>query len=269
MLGAIIGDIAGSRFERRNIKTKEFELLHPGCRFTDDTVMTLAVGSALTYCMQLGTASREKALEYLPGAAIDAMRSLGNRYPNAGYGGSFYRWLQASDPKPYNSYGNGAAMRVSGCGFAAVSVEDAQDLADKVTAVTHNHPEGLRGARATASAVFLARKGYTKEEIRSYVREHFYAIDFTLDEIRPTYSFNVSCQGSVPQALEAFFESTGYEDAIRNAISIGGDSDTIAAIAGGIAEAYYGIPADIAQKGKTYLTPDLMRILEAFREMFQ
>jgi len=253
VLGAIIGDIAGSRFEWRNHKSKEFELFTDLCRPTDDSVMTLAIAKALL---------EDKAE---PGsAAVRCMQQLGRKYPMAGYGGSFARWLASDDPRPYNSWGNGAAMRVSPCGFAAETVEEAAALSKAVTQVTHNHPEGLKGAEAVAAAVFLARTGSSRADIRDYIEAHYYRIDFTLDELRADYRFDVSCQGSVPQALEAFFESTGFEDAIRNAVSIGGDSDTIAAITGGIAEAYYGIPADLRQQAERFLDGFQQKILRDF-----
>ena len=260
MIGAMIGDIVGSRFEWDNIKTKEFELFTPDCSFTDDSVMTLAVAQAILKC--------GGDLDALEHEAVACMRELGKRYPLAGYGGRFTMWLLSKNPKPYNSFGNGSAMRVSPCGFAAKTLDEAIAMADAVTAVTHNHPEGLKGAEATAAAIFLARSGKTKEEIRAHIEQHYYRLDFTLDEIRPTYTFDVSCQGSVPQALEAFFESTDFEDAIRNAISIGGDSDTIAAITGGIAEAYYGVPEEIHDRALTFLDDIQMEILISFREKY-
>ncbi len=257
MIGAIIGDIVGSRFEWDNIKTKAFELFTPDCSFTDDSVMTLAVAQAiLNSGGDLDTLERE---------AVACMRALGKRYPLAGYGGKFTMWLLSKNPKPYNSFGNGSAMRVSPCGFAAKTLDEAIAMADAVTAVTHNHPEGLKGAEATAAAIFLARSGKTKEEIRAHIEQHYYRLDFTLDEIRPTYTFDVSCQGSVPQALEAFFESESFEDAIHNAISIGGDSDTIAAITGGIAEAFYGVPEELLDRALTFLDDTQMEILCAFK----
>ncbi len=268
MLGAIIGDIAGSRFEWHNIKTKEFTLFHESCRFTDDSVMTLAVASALTRCVKENASSAEAGFENAGPFAVEEMQKFGRLYPNAGYGGMFARWLKAKAPQPYGSYGNGAAMRVSPCGFAAATLRQALELAERVTCVTHNHPEGLRGAGAVAAAIFLARTGSAKEEIRRYVEENYYRLDFTLDAIRPTYKFDVTCQGSVPQALQAFFESNGFEDAIRSAISIGGDSDTVAAITGGIAEAYYGVPARLAETAKTYLTARQLSVLEAFYACF-
>ena len=262
MLGAIIGDIAGSRFEWHNIKKKEFELLTSigRCRPTDDSIMTLAVAKAILNCA--GDYS------HLKKQAISCMQELGQKYPHAGYGGSFRKWIYANNPQPYKSWGNGAAMRVSACGFAAKSLDEAKALSKTVTEVTHNHPEGIKGAEATAVAIYLARTGKSLLEIRDYIVANQYKIDFTLDSIRPTYSFDVSCQGSVPQAFEAFFESTGFEDAIRNAISIGGDSDTIAAITGGVAEAYYGIPIDLRRHALTFLDRTQLDLLKEFETKY-
>lgn len=262
MLGALIGDIAGSRFEWHNIKTKDFELLTAvgRCRPTDDSIMSLAIAKAILNCKGDYT--------NLDRQAVSCMQELGRRYPHAGYGGKFYKWINADAPHPYNSLGNGAAMRVSPCGFAAFSLDEAISLARAVTKVTHNHPEGMKAAEATSAAIFLARSGKSMLEIRDYIEANYYKIDFTLDSIRPTYSFDVTCQGSVPQAFEAFFESTGFEDAIRNAISIGGDSDTIAAIAGGIAEAYYGIPANLRMHALTFLDKTQLDILNAFEARY-
>jgi type I restriction enzyme M protein len=262
MLGAIVGDIAGSRFEWRNRKSKHFTLLshEKGCRPTDDSIMTLAVAQAIMNCGG-DYASLERE-------TVSCMQTLGRRYPRAGYGGRFRRWIREEDPQPYNSYGNGAAMRVSPCGFAASSLDEAIGLARTVTAVTHNHPEGIKAAEAVSAAVYLARTGMGMPELRDYIEENYYRIDFTLDAIRPSYRFDVTCQGSVPQAFEAFFESTGFEDAIRNAISIGGDSDTIAAIAGGLAEAYYGVPLELRVQVLTFLDSTLLGILNAFEAKF-
>lgn len=260
MLGAIIGDIVGSRFEWQNHKSKEFELLTKECFVTDDTVMTLAVAKALLESWPGFDDLSEKAVRY--------MRELGRMYPDCGYGARFEQWLLSHDPEPYNSCGNGAAMRVSACGWAARSLEEVKKLSKAVTEVTHNHPEGLKGAEATAAAVFLARTGASMPEIRSYITAHYYPIDFTLDEIRDSYAFDEFCQGTVPQALEAFFESTGFEDALRNAVSIGGDSDTIAAIAGSVAEAYYGIPTCLRARAMKYLDGRLMKILLDFEAQY-
>lgn len=194
------------------------------------------------------------------------MQIVGQNYPHCGYGSTFINWIFCENPEPYYSYGNGAAMRISPVGFVANSLEEVKELSKKVTEVSHNHPEGIKGAEATAVAIFMARNGSTKEEIKEYINQNYYPMDFTLDEIRDSYQFDVSCQGSIPQALMAFFESNDFEDAIRNAISIGGDSDTIAAICGGIAEAYYGIPDSIRNEALTYLDENLLMILDRFEK---
>ncbi|HRS87632.1 MAG TPA: ADP-ribosylglycohydrolase family protein [Syntrophales bacterium] len=250
MIGAIAGDIIGSVYEGRGIKTKDFPLFHPRCRFTDDTVLTVAVADAI-----LG------GTPYM-----ESVRRIARRYPRAGYGGSFRQWLHAADPRPYNSWGNGSAMRVSPVGFAFATEDDVLAQAKATAEITHNHPEGIKGAQATALAVFLARTGTDKEGIRSRIAAMFgYDLDRTLAEIRPSYSFDVSCQGTVPEAIVAFLESQSYEDAVRNAISLGGDSDTLACITGAIAEAFYGgIPDWIRNKVKELLTPDLWSVTERF-----
>ena len=265
MLGAIIGDIVGSRFEWDNCKSKIFTFFskEKGCFFTDDSVMTVAVARSLLDCR--GDFRDYDKLSLL---AVHNMQQLGRLYPDRGYGGHFEVWLNSEDPRPYNSWGNGSAMRVSPCGLAAKSLEEAVKLSKAVTLVTHNHPEGIKGAEATAVAVFLAKSGYKIPEIRDYITANYYDIDFRLGDIRADYTFDVSCQGSVPQALEAFFESTGFEDAVRNAISIGGDSDTIAAITGGIAEAYYGIPEDLRSEALTYLDENLKSVINKFEEAY-
>ena len=270
MIGAIIGDIAGSRFEWHNRKSKRFTLMkgrsesrHPCC-FTDDTVMTLALAEAILKWREGGGGSYAA----LSGEAIRRMQDFGRRYPGAGYGGAFRRWLGDEDPQPYNSWGNGAAMRVSACGWAGRTLDEVKAMSRAVTEVTHNHPEGIKGAEATAVATFLARTGKSKDEIHAVVVRDYYPLGFTLDEIRPTYEFDVSCQGSVPQALEAFFESTSFEDAIRNAISIGGDSDTIGAICGAVAGAFYGVPDDIRAKAETFLDEPLRQTLHNFEQVF-
>ena len=227
MLGAIIGDIVGSRFEWNNIKTKDFEFFTDKCEPTDDSIMTLAIAKAIL--------ESKKQTDKLPELTVKYMKELGRKYPNAGYGGHFGYWIRSDNSEPYNSFGNGSAMRVSACAFAADSLEEAIRLSQAVTEVTHNHLEGLKGAEATTVAIYMARTGSTIPEIKDYINKNYYKIDYTLDDIRDTYEFNETCQDTVPQSLEAFFESTDFEDAIRNAISIGGDSDTLAAITGGIA----------------------------------
>ncbi len=260
MLGAIIGDIAGSRFEWHNLKSKDFELLTHRCRPTDDSIMTFAIAqSVFSFSGDMDELSRN---------AIKQMQIFGQKYPDAGYGGKFYNWIFAENPQPYNSWGNGSAMRVSPCAWAAATLDDALAMSDAVTKVTHNHPEGMKGARAVTTAVFMARNGSNMLDIRDVIHRDYYPMNFTLDQIRLDYRFDVSCQGSVPQAIEAFLESTSFEDTIRNAISIGGDSDTIAAIAGSIAEAYYGIPADIRNHALTFLDETQLGILNAFERKY-
>lgn len=203
MLGAIIGDIAGSRFEWNNIKSKEFDLLTYRCEPTDDSIMTLAVAKALLESKDDYRVLTDKTIKW--------MQTLGRKYPHAGYGGNFHKWLLSDSPKPYNSYGNGAAMRGSPCAYVASSMDEAKLLARIVTEVTHNHAEGIKGAEAVTVAIYMALHGSNLLEIQDYINANYYHITFKLDDIRPTYTFDVSCQGSVPQALEAFFESTDYE----------------------------------------------------------
>lgn len=260
MLGAIIGDIVGSRFEWNNIKTKEFEFLTYKCFFTDDTVMSLAIAKAIM--------ESEEDYSNLSGKAVQYMQEIGRLYPGSGYGTGFNKWITSNNPQPYNSYGNGAAMRVSACGIVARSIEEAKILSEKVTAVTHNHPEGIKGAEATAVAIYLAKKGKSILEIRDYIDKNYYKMNFTLNSVRESYEFNETCQDTVPQAIMAFFESNSFEDAIRNAISIGGDSDTLAAITGSIAEAYYGIPTDIRKHAITFLDETLLKILIDFENKY-
>ena len=236
MYGALAGDIAGSIYEFNNIKTKEFNLyVEPRLRFTDDSVMTIAVAKSLWDTM-------EDNYEGLNESLIKNMHEIGKRYPYCGYGNRFYNWIMFDGTKPYYSYGNGSAMRVSECGWVGNSLNEVLKLADITASVTHNHPEGIKGAQAIAACIYLARNDWTKEDIRKYVEENFYDMDFKLDDIRNSYKFEVSCQKSVPQAIESFLESFSFDDALKNAISIGGDSDTLAAMAGSIAEAYYGVP---------------------------
>ena len=257
MLGAIVGDIIGSAYEFNNTKRKEFHLFTPKSKFTDDTVMTLAVARWLC-------GDKEHRKETL----VRHMQELGRRYPTAGYGGSFMRWLYNPEPQPYNSYGNGSAMRVSPVAFYAHSLQEALGLAKISAEVTHNHSEGIKGAQAIASSIYLARHGATKEEIKSYVEEQFhYDLSQQLDDIRPTYSYDMSCQHTVPQALLAFLEGANFEEVIRSAVSIGGDSDTIAAMAGGIAQAFYVIPKKLSSYCYALLTPELRGVLNDFEDL--
>lgn len=258
MLGAIIGDVIGSIYEHNNIKTKEFELINVNCRFTDDTILTLAVAQGL---MKSNINNEESVKSNVRDSIIEICTS----YPNAGYGGRFRKWLQSQDHTSYNSYGNGSAMRVSPVAWVSDDLDMVLRLAKNTAEVTHNHPEGIKGAQAVATAILLARQNKNIEKIREYIEENFYGLDFTLDEIRESYTFDVSCQGSVPQAIVAFLESISFEDAIRNAISIGGDSDTIAAIAGSIAEAYYGVPDYLKNWALGKLDNRLRAIVEEFR----
>ena len=254
MLGAIIGDIVGSIYEWNNIKTKSFPLFSEKRFFTDDTVMTVAVAEAL---LNGGT----------PDDFIDSMKKIGRLYPNSGYGGHFISWLFSNDCEPYNSWGNGAAMRVSPCGWYAKSLDEAETLAEISASVTHNHPEGIKGAQATTAAIYLALTENSKPEIKSYIESKYgYDLNRTLDEIRPIYQFNETCQETVPEAIIAFVESNDFEDAIRNAISLGGDSDTLAAITGSIAEAAYGVPTDIEERALGYLDVTLFDVYKHWKE---
>ncbi|MGA1875984.1 MAG: ADP-ribosylglycohydrolase family protein [bacterium] len=250
MIGAIAGDIIGSVYEYQEIKTKEFPLFDPRCSFTDDSVLTIAVAKAILYGQSYS----------------ETIRDLGRRYPEAGYGSSFIQWLFSSDPQPYNSWGNGSAMRVSPIGFAFDTMEAVLREAGGSAEISHNHPEEIKGAQAAALAVFLARTTKDKQSIKTEVMSRFgYNLNRTVEDIRPAYSLDISCQGTVPEAIIAFMDSDSYEDAIRNAISLGGDSDTLACITGGIAEAYYGpVPEFILEKVKQVLTRELWDITEAF-----
>lgn len=249
MLGAMIGDIVGSIYKWHNIKTIDFEFFKPVCSFTDDTVLTAATAQALM-------TNRDYAKTY---------QDFARRYPGRGYGGNFSQWIWMDNPQPYGSWGNGSAMRVSPVGFAFNTVDEVLLEAKRSAIVTHNHPEGIKGAQATALSILLARQGKDKSAIRKEITDRFgYDLDRTLNVIRPGYKFDVSCQGSVPEAILAFLESDGYEDAIRLAVSLGGDSDTIACITGGIAEAFYGLPYAIAEKGKRFLTKEFIGIVEDF-----
>jgi len=263
MLGAVCGDIAGSVYEWHNIKHKPDKLINENCFFTDDTVMTVAVAEALAESLaQLGEErlNTKGAEALIKQKLTQKMQLFGRRYPRAGYGGSFVNWLISSAPAPYNSWGNGSAMRASYAGWAAVSLEEAEKLGELSAAVTHNHPEGIKGAAATAGCIYLARQGASKSEIESYAKG-YYDLSFTLDSIRAAYSFDVSCQGSVPQAIRAFLEAEDFEDAVKLAISIGGDSDTIAAIAGSIAEGMWGVPEHFARKALAKLDGFLLESL--------
>jgi ADP-ribosylglycohydrolase len=254
MLGAIAGDVIGSVHEAAATKTKRFRLFTPESCFTDDTVLTIAVAECI-----------------LDGADyVNAFHKYFRRYPNAGYGGSFALWAETRRREPYNSWGNGSAMRVSPIGFAFDDLPTVLAEAERCAAVTHNHPEGIKGAQATATAILLARQGHDKPAIQEYVERTFgYDLSTPLAKIRRTYLFDVSCQGSVPQALRAFLEADDFEDAVRNAISLGGDADTMACIAGGVAEAFYrGVPPAIAADVADRLGDRLRDVVERFYRKF-
>lgn len=262
MYGAILGDIIGSPFEfDRGDKTKDFKLFSRRSHFTDDSVMTLAVGEAL---LKVGQDATVKEIE---DAVISSMQSWGRRYPHAGYGGYFRRWLTAHHPEPYNSFGNGSAMRVSAAGWLYDSLEKTRTVAKATANVTHNHPEGIKGAEATASAIFMARNGSSKEEIKKYIENEFhYDLNRTLDEIRPSFHMDETCQKTVPEAIIAFLEATDFEDAIRNAVSLGGDTDTLGAITGSIAEAYYRIPEWLMTECRKRINKDMRVVLDDFND---
>jgi ADP-ribosylglycohydrolase len=254
MIGAIAGDIIGSVYEWAPIKTKEFELFSEDCFFTDDSILTIALADSI----MTGTPYAEN------------LKRFYSLYPSGGYGGRFAVWAASADMAPYGSYGNGAAMRISPVGFAYDNLETVLKKAKEFTEVTHNHPEGIKGGQATAAAIFLARSGGAKDEIRKYIETRFgYDLSMHVDDIRPDYGFNGSSQGTVPQAIVSFLDSIGFEDAIRNAVSLGGDSDTLACITGGIAQAFYGgVPGHIEKKVYTILDKRLGEITRRFMERY-
>lgn len=260
IIGAICGDIIGSTREFNPIKTKNFQLLEINSTFTDDTILTLAIAKWLT-----------DDKNYSQKTLIKNMQELTRLYPNAGYGGSFSKWIISDNPQPYNSWGNGSAMRVSPVAWITSSLDKTEELAKISAIVTHNAPEGVVGAQATASAIYLARTGESKREIKTYIEDKYhYNLSRKIDDIRPTYTFEVSCQKSVPEAIISFLESDSYIDSIRNAISLGGDADTQSAIAGSIAAAYYkdGVPEKIANKCINILSDDLQEILNNFNDTY-
>ena len=253
LFGAIIGDIAGSVYEFANIRSKNFPFMTDRCYITDDSCMSIAVASAIKQW-------REQGGE-LSQITADTMRVVGKAYPNKGYGGMFLEWLNDPTMGPYNSWGNGAAMRVSAAGWFGENIAEVKRLSYLVTSPTHDHIEGIKGAEAVAIAIFMARNGHIKDDIAEYIRNNYYPTCDCLADLQEYYDWDSSCQGTVPPALQCFFESTDFEDAIRNAISIGGDSDTIAAITGSVAEAYYGIPPELIDHAKTYIPDDLLEIV--------
>ena len=253
MIGAIAGDVIGSVYEGTGFKGRDFPLWHPRSRFTDDTVLTAAVAEHLLTGEDL----------------VDLFHRAVAAHPDAGYGGTFVQWATQRRREPYGSWGNGSAMRVSPVGFAAASIAEAMTMAEATAAVTHDHPEGIRGAQAVAVAVVTARTGGDGDGIRSaVVREVGYDLDFTLDEIRPTYGFDVSCGGSVPQAIVAALEADDFEGAVRNAVSLGGDADTMASIAGAIAQGAHGVPPEIRERTLGYLDGHLTSVVEAFEARY-
>ena len=272
MYGAILGDIVGSRFEFNNLKSKDFEFITKDSEITDDSIMTIAIKKVLDeysidrFKFQKSPDIDSKEFRYkFEKDIIIAMRAFGRKYPNGGYGGHFYDWLFSEDSNliysPYNSCGNGSAMRVSSVINFAETLEEAETLAMLTAEVTHNHPEGIRGAQAIAGAGFLLKAGSSKEDVKKYIEHKYYDLNFTLDGIRKSYSFYETCQDSVPQAIVAFLESNSLEDAIRNSVSIGGDSDTIACIAGALAEAFYGITEKQKKMVNDKLPEDLKEIM--------
>lgn len=254
MVGAIAGDVIGSVYEHHHIKTTDFPLFHKYSRFTDDTVLTIAIADAI-----LNRTDYAKSLKI-----------FGRKYPDAGYGSAFLTWIFEPESQPYNSWGNGSAMRVSPIGFAFSTIETVLSEAKKSAEVSHNHPEGIKGAQAAACAIFLARTGESKENIRQKISERFgYNLKRTIDDIRPLYNFDASCQGSVPEAIIAFLDSDSYEDAVRKAVSLGGDSDTLACIAGGISQAFYKkIPTEIIMEIRKRLPQEFLEIIDMFNAKY-
>lgn len=261
MYGAILGDMIGSPYEfDMGDKTKDFPLFCEASCFTDDSVMTIAVAEALMHVPDDETVIRQQL--------IQSMQKWGHRYPRAGYGLRFFRWLKSRNPKPYNSFGNGSAMRVSPVAWLFHDLDTVRQMAKLSADVTHNHPEGIKGAEATAAAIFLARTGHSKDEIKSYIETEFhYDLSRTCDQIRPTYHHVESCQETVPEAITAFLEGNSFEDVIRTAVSLGGDCDTLTCIAGSIAEGFYGVPETLEQECRQRLPENLRAVLYAFERM--
>ena len=264
MYGAILGDMIGAPYEfDMGDKTKDFPLFVKTSQFTDDSVMTIAVAEALLDTMG-------KTDDEIRAALVSSMQKWGHKYPHAGYGARFIGWLRDADPQPYGSYGNGSAMRVSSAGWLFDTLEQTRKAASLTSVVTHNHPEGIKGAEATASAIFLARTGHSKDEIRDYiVREFGYDLSRTCNQIRPTYHHVESCQETVPEAITAFLEGEDFEDVIRTAVSLGGDCDTLTCIAGSMAEAFYGVPEDMIAECRNRLPEDMLAVLDRFRQAIE
>lgn len=262
MYGAILGDIIGSPYEfDRGNKSKDFEMFEGDAGFTDDTVMTIAVAEALTATLGEDDEEIKESLVY-------SMRRWARKYPDAGYGGRFRKWLASTDPKPYGSYGNGSAMRVSSAGWLYDTLEETLHAAKLTAEVTHDHPEGIKGAQATAAAIFMARTGSSKDDIRNYIVSEFgYDLSRTCDEIRPAYKHVESCQETVPEAITAFLEGESFEDVIRTAVSLGGDCDTLTCIAGSIAEAFYGVPEDLLDECILRVPAEMYEVIQSFDEL--
>ena len=256
MLGAIIGDIVGSVYEFDNIKKKNFELFSQNSFFTDDSAMTVAISNALVAC--------KYNYGNLSNIAISKMQNTFERYPELSYGQKFKFWLMAKEPMPYDSFGNGAAMRVSAVPYFAKDLDQVIELSKKVTAVSHSHPEGIKGAEATAVAIWLALHKKSKDEIKKHIEEFYYKLDFNYEDLKENYKYDETCQGTVPQAIYCFLISTDFEDALRTAVSIGGDSDTLCASTGAIAEAFYGIPEEIRKTAKKYMDRYISKSYKAF-----
>ena len=261
MYGAILGDIIGSPYEfDRGRKTKDFPLFLMESDFTDDSVMTIAVAEALMD-------SKGKGEEEIKEALVKSMQRWGNNYPDAGYGFKFYQWLNSKNPEPYGSFGNGSAMRVSAAGWLFDTLDETRKTARLTAEVTHNHPEGVKGAEAVASAIFMARTGKSKEEIKAYIETEFgYDLSRTCDEIRPDYFHQESCQKTVPEAITAFLEGESFEDVIRTAVSLGGDCDTLTCIAGSMAEAFYGVPEALKLECRNRITGEMREVLDRFEK---
>ena len=262
MYGAILGDIIGSPYEfDKGNKSKDFEMFEGDAGFTDDTVMTIAVAEALT-------ATLGEDDDFIKDSIVYSMKRWGKKYPDAGYGLRFIDWLASTDPKPYDSYGNGSAMRVSSAGWLYDTLEETLHAAKLTSEVTHNHPEGIKGAQATAAAIFMARTGSSKEDIKNYIVSEFgYDLSRTCDEIRPAYKHVESCQETVPEAITAFLEGESFEDVIRTAVSLGGDCDTLTCIAGSIAEAFYGVPEDLLDECILRVPAEMYEVIQSFDEL--
>lgn len=260
MYGAILGDMIGSPYEfGEKVKTKEFEMFNQKIHYTDDSMMTIAVADALL------KSGKDASEEVLKDNFVLSMQIWGRKYPKADYGGRFRKWLKLDNPQPYGSYGNGSAMRVSPVGWFYDTLDKTIEVARWSAEVTHNHPEGIKGAKATAAAIFMARNGSSKEEIKEFIQKEFrYDLSKICDEVRPWYKFDVSCQGTVPFSIMAFMEGEDFEDVIRIAVSLGGDCDTLTCIAGGMAEAMYDVPEDFVIECRKRLPEDALGVIDSF-----